>query len=588
MADSEAANQSIWSAALKNATGPRTAFLRFARPLTATGLAVNAFVFLISMFGYMLFFHAWSLRAIAIGLGVLAVVMSSMGVLVPLAAKRASAGFYRILERQPGSRLTADDLKIVRNTLLLIPWRTAAASVLGWLIVIPGLTVLFFRLFGEPINWLELEVIALAVTPITFTATLLGQDQVLLPFVKFYFPAAGTQEYGSLLVLTDAKRTLLFNFAFAVYPLVLLVLLGINAINSSHTIAEASRRFSEIAIYAVVFLVMLLVFLSGWRFRKVTAKQLLDGEGAFESEPAAGGAAEPLAVQENLVGTVLDGKYLLQEVLGRGGMAVVYKARHVVTARPVAVKILAAAFARELESIKRFRQEAKAAVAVRHANIVDVYDCGATGSGILYLVMDFIDGKSLAHFCSDGTLGAEDILKIMRQTGEALAHAHANNVIHRDVKPGNIMIVTGEDGSVSAKVVDFGIAKVKPADSEAATRLTQTGQVFGSPAYMSPEQCQGKDLDLRSDIYSLGCVFYELLSGAPPFASEGFVCLAFQHIHDAPPPLNLKADLRASFSKQSVSALEKIVEKCLQKQPSERYQNLCQFLKDLYACSVDG
>ena len=230
-----------------------------------------------------------------------------------------------------------------------------------------------------------------------------------------------------------------------------------------------------------------------------------------------------------MLGRVIAGKFEIESILGSGAMGVVFKARHVSLEVPVALKVLHAELAADERFSKRFRLEAKIACSVAHASSVRTIDCGAEADGTLYLAMEYVDGRDLfALLAQRGRLSARRSAHLMSQVLSALAAAHAVGIVHRDVKPENILVVLGEDDdgnpSEIAKVCDFGIASIVSAVNDGrgagGARLTQ-GMVVGTPAYMSPEQARGQSVDGRTDLYAVGVVLYQLLTGSLPFdASE--------------------------------------------------------------------
>lgn len=286
-----------------------------------------------------------------------------------------------------------------------------------------------------------------------------------------------------------------------------------------------------------------------------------------------------LTTPDPLVGTVLADRYKILSVLGRGGMSIVYKARHQLMDRVVALKMLHAQLVSDPQSLNRFQLEAKAVSALNHPNIIMVYDFGITEKGLPYLVMDFLQGMSIADIIQEeGQLDVVRGVNIFIQACEGLAHAHYKNVVHRDLKPSNIMLVTGEEGESVVKIVDFGIAKLLSPDGQSIQRLTQTGEVVGSPLYMSPEQLMGHKLDARSDIYSMGCVIYESLTGKPPFLGDNVIDTMRKHLDEAPMPLKTaRADLAIP------EHLEHVVLKALAKEPIDRYQTMKELRDDLLA-----
>lgn len=280
---------------------------------------------------------------------------------------------------------------------------------------------------------------------------------------------------------------------------------------------------------------------------------------------------------DSLIGSLLDGRYQIEALLGRGGMGSVYRARHIGINRLVAVKVLAAAIAADSNVVSRFSQEAKAAGGLSHQNLVGVNDFGFTPAGAPYLVMEYLAGESL-----DMVLGRESQLEVFRalnifcQITDGLAYAHARGVVHRDLKPSNIILGFDERGYEMARVIDFGIAKILTQSEQA---LTREGEIFGSPIYMSPEQCNGLVVDARSDIYSLGCVMYESLIGQPPLRGENALKTLFMHSSVMP----------AAFGKrrpdlQIPPELEAIVFRCLEKSPDERFQSMGELGESLRQC----
>ena len=271
----------------------------------------------------------------------------------------------------------------------------------------------------------------------------------------------------------------------------------------------------------------------------------------------------------------LDGKlsnqYEFLSEIGSGGMGVIYKARHVALNQIVAIKMLHNNRLDEI-SIRRFQQEAKAVTALDHPSIVRVRDFGVTDSGQPHMVLDFIEGDTLSKAIEKTAgLPLAESLDIFIQACDALEHAHIRGVLHRDLKPSNIMLVPRSSGAL-VKIVDFGIAKINDPDHESAVlNLTQTGEVFGSPLYMSPEQASGTKLDSRSDVYSFGCVMYETLTGAPPFVGGSSIETIFRQLNDQAPTLR-----EGSLGKEFPPEIEFIVAKALEKKPEDRFQSMAE------------
>lgn len=310
-------------------------------------------------------------------------------------------------------------------------------------------------------------------------------------------------------------------------------------------------------------------------------------EPASAPSPATGsapGATSGQATLKNTMGTVGVGFEVLG-VLGEGAMGTVYKARHLLLDKIFAVKVLKEEFTSQSRVFLRFQNEARTTSQLSHENIASVHDFGLTESGHPYIVMDFVDGLTLADLIeSKGALPQAAAISIFKQIGLALAHAHEKGVVHRDLKPSNIILTRKTSGEWQAKVVDFGIAKVTLPDGDSASpKLTQTGEVFGTPLYMSPEQCQGGAVDNRSDIYSFGCLMYEVLVGVRPFAGENTFALLLAHVNQAPQPFREKdKNVRVS------DVLERIVFRAMEKDPEDRYQSVETLLADLEAVDKGG
>jgi len=258
--------------------------------------------------------------------------------------------------------------------------------------------------------------------------------------------------------------------------------------------------------------------------------------------------------------TIVNDRYEIGKRIGRGGMAEIFQARDILLDRPVAMKVLFPEFATDPAFVERFRREAQAAANLNHPNIVAVYDWGKVNN-TYYIAMEYVNGRTLADILKQsGTLTPMQVCDVMSEVASALISAHQNGVIHRDIKPGNILVST--TGQV--KVADFGIARALGAGVEQG--LTQTGAVMGTATYFSPEQAQGVATDQRSDIYSLGVVMYEMLSGVAPFTGENAVAIAYKQVHEHAMPL----DQRLTSVPPEVAA---IVAKCMEKSPDDRYSS---------------
>ncbi len=270
-------------------------------------------------------------------------------------------------------------------------------------------------------------------------------------------------------------------------------------------------------------------------------------------------------------GAVLGGRYMVLSLLGAGGMGVVYRVNQIYLGKELALKTIEKRFISDV-TIRRFQQEARAVCAIDHPNIIAVHDFGLLDDQTPFLVMEVVNGESLEQRLKrTGYLPIDEAIPTFVQVCFGLAYSHDQGIVHRDIKPSNLMLLRGlppgTEGSV--KIVDFGIAKLSHHDGGEIQALTRTGEIFGSPLYMSPEQCGGERVDHRSDIYSLGCVLFESLTGTPPFVGENALFTMMQHLSQPPPTLR-----EASLGREFPDALEKIVATMLAKSPDTRYQNL--------------
>ena len=286
--------------------------------------------------------------------------------------------------------------------------------------------------------------------------------------------------------------------------------------------------------------------------------------------------AQPVAAQgSDPIGRILNERYQLGDPAGRGGVCLVYKAEDLATRQLVAIKLMRPEFAQNQQAVQRLMQEVETASQLIHNNLVRVHGYGQDRKGEPYLVMDFVAGKNLEELLtkSDGKLEPRRALDIFTQICEGLNCAHAHGVIHRDLKPSNIIISSEAGGRESVKIVDFGFAKLTE-EGDASMRLTQTGEVFGSPFYMSPEHCLGKELDQRSDIYSLGCLMYETLTGSPPLQGDNVLATVAKQVTEEPTSMR-------TFHRSISESLDNVVLKCLAKEPVLRYQSVDDLLSDL-------
>ena len=274
-------------------------------------------------------------------------------------------------------------------------------------------------------------------------------------------------------------------------------------------------------------------------------------------------------------GTLLGGAYKVLHPLGKGGMGDVYRTRHVVLEKDFAVKVLTG---QELNNANwlRFQTEAKVISRLDHKNIVKVYNLGLHQDIYPFYAMDLLEGEPLDSVLTRfGTLKVDDALPIYLQVVDGLYYAHKHGVIHRDIKPANMMLILENGSTPAVKILDFGIAKLSLVENKAMQSLTAPGEIFGSPLYMSPEQCIGQTVDARSDIYSLGCALFETLTGRPPLRGENTFKTICMHQTDAPP------SLKEVTGKEFSPGIEHVVARCLRKKPEDRYQSMKELEVDL-------
>jgi len=308
----------------------------------------------------------------------------------------------------------------------------------------------------------------------------------------------------------------------------------------------------------------------GRAFRGVEVFCPEDGSRLHVAARSSSRAADPL------VGTVLDQRYRVSRILGEGGMGIVYEAMHQRIDRKLAIKVLREDFSSRPDVVERFRREAKSASKIGHPNIVDVIDFGETPLGASYFVMEMLEGEDLADLLSrEIRLSPSRAVSIAYQCCRALAAAHEKGIVHRDLKPENVFLLARGGFPDFVKLVDFGVAKMTEldhAEGSAGRRLTRTGMIFGTPEYMSPEQANGQPLDHRVDIYALGIILYETLTGSVPFEGESFMAVLSKHAVQPVPPL------RETWPGLNVSPeLEAVVMRALAKQRDQRFPQMRAF-----------
>ncbi len=293
---------------------------------------------------------------------------------------------------------------------------------------------------------------------------------------------------------------------------------------------------------------------------------------------------EDVLKRANLAGTLLASRYEFLEVLGEGGSGIVFKARQALLEKLVAIKMLQVDQSNNDESVARFTREAKAISRLDHPNVIGILDFGITENKQAYMVMDFILGWNLLDLVrKEGALPIDFALNVAEQICDGMAHAHKNGILHRDLKPANVLLKHYDDREPQVKIVDFGLAKMKERNANASPELTRDGQVFGSPMYMSPEQVKGKALDERSDIYSLGCIIYEMLTGCPPHFAETSMDMMVKQLTEEPQSLSqLRPDLSYPDSCQPM------LTKVLSKDPAVRQQSMRELKDEIVRIRIDA
>ncbi len=282
----------------------------------------------------------------------------------------------------------------------------------------------------------------------------------------------------------------------------------------------------------------------------------------FDGTPLA--QSQRVASDDPLLGQLIDSRYDVIRVLGEGGMGIVYEVRHQLLGRHLALKVLRSDLARDRKLCQRFIREARAAAKVEHPNVVRITDFGALPSGQPYFVMELLRGESLTRVMSAARpMSLDRFVPIVEQLVDALSAAHGADVIHRDLKPDNIQILREGSGAELVKILDFGLARVA-----GASRLTKQGFVFGTPHYMSPEQAHGDPVDHRADIYALGVLMYEMLTGQLPFDADSYTGVLAKHIYE--PPLHPSK----LVGRKTLGALEPLILRCLEKKPHKRHASV--------------
>jgi serine/threonine-protein kinase len=276
-----------------------------------------------------------------------------------------------------------------------------------------------------------------------------------------------------------------------------------------------------------------------------------------------------------MIGRVLDNKYEIIKAIGGGASGTVYKGKHKMMNIIIAIKVLAPQLSTQSELVRRFEREARAAALLGHKNVLVVHDLGMTEELQPYMVMEYLNGVSLAEMLEqNGRLSVADSLDIVSQICQGIGKAHQEGLVHRDLKPGNIMLVAEGEHTFTVKIVDFGLAKlIRPEGNE---NLTQSGSLMGTPSYMSPEQCRSEPTDHRCDIYAIGCMLHEMLTGEKPFSATNVIEIYMKHAQDPPPLLIL-----SNVNPEIANRLQQIVHRCLEKNKENRFQSAEELLHEL-------
>lgn len=285
------------------------------------------------------------------------------------------------------------------------------------------------------------------------------------------------------------------------------------------------------------------------------------------SRPHSGVSPSPTG----LIGQTIDARYRVEALLGEGGMGLVYRVTHIRLNKPLAIKVLRRENTSDEEVLARFRREAESASAIGNQHIVDINDFGTLGDGSTYFVMECLEGMDLIEAMDLARrMPEERALRIASQICKALSAAHEAGIVHRDLKPENVFLTTREGASDFVKILDFGIAKV----ANGPKRLTRKGEVLGTPHYMSPEQCEGEDVDHRTDIYALGVLLYEMLTGYVPHDADTMMGILTKHLYEDPIPPKIRVP-------QVSAELEQVILRCLEKRPEQRYQTMRELESDI-------
>lgn len=469
----------------------------------------------------------------------LLVFMPLIGVVHDALERRVNDKMVKLLDGK--LEPTPDVLDSARRSILSVPWITACMNLIIAAVLILSSKALFVLSNAQTNARFDPLIPGFAAVPAIVTLTLLGVHNACQPWRTALFVGIDLNDYQSWWMLHARKRFLLCLF-LSIWTLVLCAIFVMQVTHASPGNELSGRLSALLASYCPVGALSLLAA-AGFALSQDPL------EAPVSRDPDATSALHPA--------------YEIQEQIGCGGMGVVYRARHRLWNSIVTVKMLNANLIGSMQAINRFRLEARTASRLNHVNVVTVLDFGVLPGGRCYMVMEYVHGASLAALIDiSGPMVYSQAVPVFIQICSALQHAHDRGVIHRDLKPGNVM-VNGSDPPL-VKLLDFGIAKLL--DDPDALKLTRTGEVHGTPAYMSPEQCAGQELDLRSDVYSMGCLMYEALSGKLAFLGNSTAETMYLQMTERTP--DLPADVVIP------ERLRKIVTRSMEKEKSNRFQSM--------------
>jgi hypothetical protein len=433
-------------------------------------------------------------------------------------------------------------LDTLRGQILALPWQCAGVAAGLWVVFIPVFQYAFTAQHEVTNAKFSILGPGLAFIPVAFAVTLLGLNKACEEHRAALFTGMQTNEIKNFQYLPMRKRVL----AFMVTGFYCLILMAAMVISGAAQAPNAELYLAALPNMVALFIGVLGIVL-GWMAYLALHEDPLEQQALTNPDA------------RNSLGAAYD----IKETIGQGGMGVILRARHRLLGKDVAIKMLDGDAIGDLDAVKRFKQEAQASSRLQHPNIVSVFDFGVLPGGKCYLVMDYLDGKSLSQMLEElGPLDVEDACRYFVDIAEGLDHAHNNRIVHRDLKPANVMITT----SGIVKLVDFGIAKI--IGDESTANLTRTGQAPGTPNYMSPEQCTGDPIDHRTDVYSFGCLMFEVLTGKVPFAGSSPIETMYMHVNaEVPTVANSKEN-------EALNAIDAIISKAMAKEPKDRYDDM--------------